>query len=63
MKDRYPLQIFTQAVGNRPTLFFELIQREGSRGFGKGHFQGAIRVDRARTGLAGEFVKADLSYS
>jgi len=34
-QDGYLLQIFTQPVEDRPTLFFELIQREGSRGFGK----------------------------
>jgi len=37
--DGYLLQLFTQPVEDRPTLFFEIIQRRGSRGFGKGNFK------------------------
>ena len=35
----YMLQIFTKPVEDRPTLFYEIIQRKGSRGFGKGNFK------------------------
>ena len=35
----YLLQLFTQPVQDRPTLFFELIQRNGAQGFGKGNFR------------------------
>ncbi|HEU5458115.1 MAG TPA: 4-hydroxyphenylpyruvate dioxygenase [Terracidiphilus sp.] len=35
----YMLQIFTRPVEDRPTLFFEIIQRHGSRSFGKGNFK------------------------
>lgn len=35
----YMLQIFTKPVCDRPTLFFEVIQRRGSRSFGKGNFK------------------------
>lgn len=35
----YLLQIFTKPVEDRPTLFFEIIQRKGAKGFGKGNFQ------------------------
>jgi 4-hydroxyphenylpyruvate dioxygenase len=35
----YMLQIFTKPVADRPTLFFEIIQREGSKSFGKGNFK------------------------
>lgn len=35
----YLLQIFTKPVEDRPTLFFEIIQRHGSRGFGVGNFK------------------------
>jgi 4-hydroxyphenylpyruvate dioxygenase len=35
----YLLQIFTKPVGDRPTLFYEIIQRKGARGFGKGNFK------------------------
>jgi len=35
----YLLQIFTKPVTDRPTLFFEIIQRKGARGFGKGNFK------------------------
>ena len=35
----YLLQLFTKPVQDRPTLFYEFIQRKGSRGFGQGNFQ------------------------
>jgi 4-hydroxyphenylpyruvate dioxygenase len=35
----YMLQIFTKPVEDRPTLFFEIIQRRGGRSFGKGNFK------------------------
>jgi len=35
----YLLQLFTKPVEDRPTLFYEIIQRKGSRGFGKGNFK------------------------
>jgi 4-hydroxyphenylpyruvate dioxygenase len=47
------LQVFTETVGDRPTLFFEIIQREGSRGFGAGNFKAlfeAIEREQARRG-------------
>jgi len=49
----YMLQIFTQPVEDRPTLFFEVIQRRGSRSFGKGNFKAlfeAIEREQARRG-------------
>ena len=49
-EDGYLLQLFTKIVQDRPTLFFEVIERHGSRGFGIGNFQGALRGDRARAG-------------
>ena len=38
-EDGYLLQIFTKPVEDRPTVFFEIIQRKGARGFGKGNFK------------------------
>lgn len=38
-QDGYLLQIFSKPVEDRPTLFFEIIERHGSRGFGKGNFR------------------------
>ena len=38
-EEGYLLQLFSQPVEDRPTLFFEIIQRQGSRGFGKGNFK------------------------
>jgi 4-hydroxyphenylpyruvate dioxygenase len=35
----YMLQIFTKQVQDRPTLFFEIIERKGSKSFGKGNFK------------------------
>ena len=49
----YLLQVFTETMGDRPTLFFEVIQREGSRGFGAGNFKAlfeAIEREQARRG-------------
>jgi 4-hydroxyphenylpyruvate dioxygenase len=38
-EDGYLLQIFTKQIGDRPTVFFEFIERHGSLGFGKGNFK------------------------
>jgi len=49
----YLLQIFTKPVEDRPTVFFEIIQRKGSRGFGKGNFRAlfeSIEREQARRG-------------
>ena len=49
----YLLQIFTKPVEDRPTLFFEIIQRKGARSFGKGNFQAlfeSIEAEQARRG-------------
>ncbi|MGW3414800.1 4-hydroxyphenylpyruvate dioxygenase [Streptomyces sp. NPDC000888] len=52
-EDGYLLQIFTKPLGDRPTVFFELIERHGSLGFGKGNFQAlfeAIEREQAKRG-------------
>jgi 4-hydroxyphenylpyruvate dioxygenase len=49
----YMLQIFTKPVEDRPTLFYEVIQRRGSKSFGKGNFKAlfeAIERDQAERG-------------
>ena len=49
----YLLQIFTKPLGDRPTLFFEVIERQGSRGFGEGNFKAlfeAIEREQDRRG-------------
>lgn len=49
----YLLQIFTKPVSDRPTLFYEIIQRKGSRSFGKGNFKAlfeAIEREQAARG-------------
>ena len=49
----YLLQIFTKPVGDRPTVFFEIIERHGSRGFGEGNFKAlfeAIEREQDRRG-------------
>jgi len=51
--DGYLLQLFTQPVGDRPTLFYEIIQRRGSDGFGQNNFQSlfeSIEREQARRG-------------
>jgi len=49
----YLLQIFTRPVGSRPTMFFEIIERHGARGFGDGNFKAlfeAIEREQAARG-------------
>jgi 4-hydroxyphenylpyruvate dioxygenase len=49
----YLLQIFSKPVGDRPTMFFEVIERHGSRGFGEGNFKAlfeAIEREQAMRG-------------
>jgi 4-hydroxyphenylpyruvate dioxygenase len=51
--DGYLLQIFTECVTDRPTVFFEIIQREGAKGFGEGNFKAlfeAIEHEQERRG-------------
>jgi 4-hydroxyphenylpyruvate dioxygenase len=51
--DGYLLQIFTQPLQDRPTLFFEVIERHGSRGFGVGNFKAlfvSLEREQARRG-------------
>jgi len=43
-EDGYLLQIFTKPLGDRPTLFFEIIERHGSLGFGKGNFKALFQA-------------------
>ena len=52
-EDGYLLQIFTKPIQDRPTVFFELIERHGSQGFGKGNFKAlfeAIEREQDRRG-------------
>jgi 4-hydroxyphenylpyruvate dioxygenase len=52
-QEGYLLQIFSKPVEDRPTVFFEIIQRKGSRGFGKGNFKAlfeSIELEQARRG-------------
>jgi 4-hydroxyphenylpyruvate dioxygenase len=51
--DGYLLQIFSRPVQDRPTLFYEIIQRKGARSFGKGNFKAlfeAIEREQASRG-------------
>ena len=38
-EEGYLLQLFTKPVVDRPTMFFEIIQRKGAKSFGKGNFK------------------------
>jgi 4-hydroxyphenylpyruvate dioxygenase len=51
--DGYVLQIFTQPVQDRPTLFFEIIQRQGSQGFGEGNFKSLFEAIEREQALRG----------
>lgn len=49
----YLLQLFTKPVEDRPTLFFEVIERKGSRGFGKGNFRALFESIEREQALRG----------
>ncbi|MDP6835223.1 MAG: 4-hydroxyphenylpyruvate dioxygenase, partial [Candidatus Poseidoniia archaeon] len=49
----YLLQLFTKPVQDRPTLFYEIIQRKGSDGFGQGNFQALFDSIEHEQGLRG----------
>lgn len=52
-EEGYLLQIFTKPVEDRPTLFFEIIQRKGAKSFGKGNFKAlfeSIEAEQERRG-------------
>jgi len=49
----YMLQIFTKPVSDRPTLFFEVIQRKGSRSFGKGNFKALFEAIEREQAIRG----------
>ncbi len=52
-EDGYLLQIFTKPIGDRPTVFFELIERHGSLGFGKGNFKALFEAIERQQQLRG----------
>jgi 4-hydroxyphenylpyruvate dioxygenase len=52
-QEGFLLQIFTETLTDRPTVFFEIIQREGAKGFGEGNFKAlfqAIEREQERRG-------------
>ena len=49
----YLLQIFTKPVEDRPTVFFEISERHGSRGFGKGNFKALFESIEREQALRG----------
>ncbi len=52
-EDGYLLQIFTKPVEDRPTVFYEIIQRKGARSFGKGNFRAlfeSIELEQGKRG-------------
>ena len=54
-EDGYLLQIFTKPTGDRPTVFFELIERHGSLGFGKGNFKALFEAIEREQDARGNF--------
>ena len=51
--DGYLLQIFSRNVQDRPTVFYEIIQRKGARGFGKGNFRALFEAIEREQELRG----------
>lgn len=52
-QEGYLLQIFTQPLQDRPTLFFEIIERHGSEGFGEGNFKALFEAIEREQSLRG----------
>ncbi len=52
-EDGYLLQIFTKTAQDRPTLFFEVIERHGARGFGEGNFKALFEAIEREQALRG----------
>jgi 4-hydroxyphenylpyruvate dioxygenase len=52
-EEGYLLQIFTKPVEDRPTLFFEIIQRRGAKSFGKGNFKALFEAIEREQALRG----------
>jgi 4-hydroxyphenylpyruvate dioxygenase len=52
-EDGYLLQIFTKPIGDRPTVFFEFIERHGAQGFGKGNFKALFEAIEREQELRG----------
>ena len=49
----YLLQLFTKPVVDRPTMFFEIIQRKGAQSFGKGNFKALFEAIEREQGNRG----------
>src|SRR4029078_5514087 len=65
-RDGYLLQIFTKPVEDRPTVFYEIIQRKGAKSFGAGNFKAlfeAIEREQELRGNLGERVEAVLPHA
>jgi 4-hydroxyphenylpyruvate dioxygenase len=52
-EEGYLLQIFSKPIVNRPTLFFEIIERKGARGFGEGNFKALFEALEREQALRG----------
>jgi 4-hydroxyphenylpyruvate dioxygenase len=52
-EDGYLLQIFTKPIQDRPTVFFEIIQRRGAKSFGKGNFKALFEAIEREQALRG----------
>ena len=53
----YLLQIFTKPVQDRPTVFYEIIQRKGAKSFGKGNFKALFESIEREQALRGTLDK------
>src|SRR4029079_3872241 len=56
------LQLFPKPLEDRPTLFFEIIQRKGSRGFGKGNFKALFESIEAEHGKKGNIYDVNITH-
>jgi 4-hydroxyphenylpyruvate dioxygenase len=52
----YLLQLFTKPISDRPTLFFEIIERKGAKSFGKGNFKALFEAIEREQMLRGTLI-------
>jgi len=55
-EEGYLMQVFTEPVQDRPTVFFEVIERRGARGFGEGNFKSLFEAIEREQALRGNLV-------
>ena len=61
-EDGYLLQLFTKTAQDRPTLFFEVIERHGATGFGEGNFKALFEAIEREQALRGNLYAREVTW-